>query len=229
MISSPINTSIPITSRLLFIFVAGLLLAGNPLIAPVSAAPSTSELSALELSASEAADPPTLVNHLRASLHSRDAVHRQNALMDVVIMSACQASCTVQFRSIPNNVLHIENEAGVGTAVDLDALAPDLLAVYRNSRVNDGEHLLALAALINIDNRATLVQLIHDSTVRPYQQSQRIRRVTQLSLAAHYRGQYPELITTTNRNNSFSIEDVDRAEALRVKQAKKNARKDAEN
>ena len=226
MISSPINTSIPITSRLLFIFVAGLLLAGVLLTIPVVAVPVVAAPSASELSTSEAADPPTLVKHLRASLHARDATHRQNALVDVVVLSACQASCIVQLRSISNRMLRIDNESGVGTAVDLDALATDLMAVYRNNRFDDGEHLLALAALINIDNRNALVQLIHDSTVRPYQQSQRVRRVTQLSLAAHYRGLYPELMTTANRNNSFSIADVDRAEARR---AKKSARKDALN
>ena len=211
MTSSPINNCSLTTSILFSILFAGLLLVGNLLTVPVIAAPSTSEL----------ADPPTLIKHLRTSLHSSDTMHRQNALVDVVLLSACQASCTVRFESIPNMVLRVENESGVGTAVDLDALAPDLIAIYRNSRFEDGEHLLALAALIHIDNREAFVQLIHDSTVRPYQQSQRVRRVTQLSLAAHYREMYPELMTTSNRNNGFSIEDVDRAEALRVKRAKK--------
>jgi len=191
---------------LLLLVVAGSLLGTTLLAAPLSPTP----------------DSPSLIKHLRAEIGSRDAMRLENALMDVVMLSLCETSCTVNFRSIPDKMLRVENESGVGTAMDLDALVPDLLTAYR-SGPSDGHRLLALSALINIGNATALEQLVDESSDRSSPQSKRVNRATQRSLAAFYLEKYPELTERTARNMSFSLDDVRRAETIRVRLAKKNA------
>ena len=192
-------------------------LTGSLLGAPLVAAP----LSALP-------DPPSLIKHLRAELGSKDAMRQQNALIDVIMLSKCEASCTVNFHSIPDKMLRVENESGAGTAMDLDALVPDLMNAYRSGPA-DGHRLMALSALVNIGNASALEQLAAESSDRSSRQSSRVNKTTQRSLAAFYLEMYPELIEKMGRSQTFSIEEVRRAEGVRVRLAKKEARAAAGN
>ncbi len=173
-----------------------------------------------------AQDPPTLINHLRTEMNSKDALRQESALIDVIALSRCKASCTVTLRSIPNKMLHVENESGVGRIMDLDALVPDLMKAYRTSPVggHDGHRLLALSALINIGNATSLEQLATESSDRSNQQSSRVNNATQRSLAAFYLEKYPELTQKMGRSQTFSIYDVRRAEAAQVKFDKKEVK-----
>jgi hypothetical protein len=173
-------------------------------------------------------DPPSLIKHLRAELGSRDAMRQQNALIDVIMLSKCEASCTVNFHSIPDKMLRVENESGVGTAMDLEALVPDLMTAYRSGPA-DGHRLMALSALVNIGNASALEQLATESSDRSSQQTSRVNKTTQRSLAAFYLERYPELRKKMERSQTFSIEDVRRAEGVRVKLAKKDAKATAGN
>ena len=212
---NPIRLFSPQTALLLAL--AGSLL-GVPLVtAPVLGAP--------------AQDPPTLIQHLQTEIGSKDALRQENALMDVIMLSRCEASCTVDFRSIPNKVLRVENESGVGRSMDLNALVPDLMKAYRTSPVggHDGHRLLALHALINVANAASLEKLVADSSDPSSRQSVRVNKETQRSLAAFYLAKYPELTERAARNMTFSLDDVRRAETVRVKLAKKEAKAAAGN
>ena len=120
-------------------------------------------------------------------------------------------------------MFRVENESGAGTAIDLDALVPDLMKAYRSGPA-DGHRLLALSALINIGNTRALEQLATDSSDRSSQQSGRVNSATQRALVAHYLEMYPELTERAMRNMTFSIEDAQRAETVRGKLAKKEAK-----
>ena len=194
-----------------------LALAGSLLGAPLAAAP---------VLGATAQDPPTLTEHLRTEIGSQDALRQENALMDVIMLSRCEASCTVDFFSIPDKTLHVENESGVGRIMDLNALVPDLMKAYRTSPVggHDGHRLLALSALINIGNAASLEQLATDSSDPSSRQSDWVNRNTQRSLVGFYLAKYPELAEQITRNNTFSVQDVRRAEGARVRLAKKEAK-----
>jgi hypothetical protein len=205
-----------LVSRLLLLFALTAGLMATPLVAgPLSFDP----------------DPPSLIKHLRAEIGSKDALRQESALMDVIMLSRCEASCTVTFLSIPDKMLRVENESGVGRTMDLDALVPDLMKAYRTSPVagHDGHRLLALSALVNIGNATSLEQLVAESSDRSSQQSNRVNNATQRSLAAYYLEKYPELTKKMGRSQSFSIEDVQRAETVRVKLAKKDAKAAARN
>lgn len=167
-----------------------------------------------------AGDPPSLVKHLRAELQSNDARRVENALIDVVSLASCTSTCTVSLRSAEEKRIRIENETNTGAALDLSALGPDLLAAYRSGPA-DGHRLLALSALINIGNDKALAQLLEDGE---FSQSDRVNRETQMSLAYYYLTMYPELVERAERKKTFSIEDVQRAEAVRVKLAKKESK-----
>ena len=197
---------------LLLLAVAGSLLGTTLLAAPLSPAP----------------DPPSLIKHLRAEIGSKDAMRQQNALMDVIVLSRCEASCTVSFQSIPDKMLRVENESGVGPVMDLNALVPDLMKAYRSGPA-DGYRLLALSALVNIGNVRALEQLATESSDGSSQQSKRVDQQTQRSLAAFYLEKYPELNGRMGRAMTFSVEDVRRAESVRVKLAKKEAKATAGN
>lgn len=184
---------------------AGLLAAGS-LVAPSTFAQSTT-------------DPPTLAKHLRAELGSKDDVRRERALIDVITLATCQTNCTVHLRSAMNRTVRIANESGTGNVVDLDALAPDLLRTYRSGPA-DGHKLLALSALINVGNQKALEQLITEKDA----QSANVQRVTNMSLAAFYFAKYPELTEEAIRRHRLTLDDVQRAEVLRLR-AERRARK----
>ena len=176
---------------------AGLLAAG-----PLLAQPST--------------ERPTLIKHLRTELGSKDDVRQERALIDVIALSRCEASCMVSLQSATNRQVRIANESGVGNVVDLDALAPELLRCYRSGPA-DGHKLLALSALINLGNEKALERLVGEKET----QSSRVREVTDLSLAGFYLAKYPELIEQTKRRRFLTLDDVERARVLRLKRAKK--------
>jgi hypothetical protein len=178
---------------------AGLLAAGG-LVAQSTFAQSTTE-------------PPTLVKHLRAELGSKDDVRQERALIDVIALAGCEASCMVALQSATNRQVRIANESGVGNVVDLDALAPDLLRAYRSGPA-DGHKLLALSALVNLGNEKVLERLIDE---KESQGSRRVRKATDRSLAAFYFAKYPELTERSTRRRSLSLDDVQQAKVLRLR------------
>lgn len=94
-----------------------------------------------------------------------------------------------------------------------------MLDAYRTGPA-DGHRLLALSALINTGNDKVLAQLLEEESA----QSEKVARETQRSLAHYYLTKYPELVERAKRKNTFSIEDVQRAEVVRVKLAKKESK-----
>lgn len=161
-------------------------------------------------------DPPSLIEHLRSELQSDDAMQRERALVDVIALSGCTETCTVSLQSIEEKRLSIANETGTGAVVELTNLVPDLIEVYRNGPA-DGHRLLALSALINIGNAQALERLVEEGD----SQSEEMKRATHKSLAAFYLAKYPELMERSVKTKSLSIEDVRRAEILRVRKLKK--------
>jgi hypothetical protein len=159
-------------------------------------------------------DPPTLIKHLRTELHSGDPVRRDNALVDITTLGRCTASCSVFLVSIPGKKVSFENETGVGTAIDLGALTPDLIQVYQSGPA-DGHRLLALSALINIGNQDALKKLAREIS----SQSAAVQRHTHRTMVAYYLEKYPELREETVRTRVLKIEDVDRAERVRLRLA----------
>jgi hypothetical protein len=164
------------------------------------------------LLAQSTAPPPTLIKHLRAELNSKDPARQERALVDVIALANCPASCVVALQSRTARPLRIENETGAGSVVDLDALVPDLLRAYRQGSA-DGHKLLALAALINIGNETGLEQLIAEKDA----QTAPVRKATDMSLAAFYFAKYPELAEPSVRRRMLSLDDVERAEVLRLR------------
>jgi hypothetical protein len=162
-----------------------------------------------------AQDAPSLLQNLRNDLQSNDPVQREHALMDVISLATCGDACTIIFRSIDEKKLTIANETGTGHVVELNALIPDLIDVYRSGPA-DGHRLIALSALLNIGNEAALERLIDEGA----RQSKETNRMTQRSLAAFYLEKYPELLDQTMKTKRLSMDDVHRAKALRVRQMK---------
>lgn len=197
------------------VLVLSVLLAGLFLLpSPAGATASTQ----VEPAVQSPADPPTLIKHLRTEIHASDARRQEKALIDVIALAGCADTCTVSLVSAGEKMLRMQNETGTGSAVDLDALIPDLLEAYRSGPA-DGNRLLALSALINIGNETALERLIEEKE----SQEARVRKATDLSLAAFYLEKYPELTEPSLRRRSLSIEDVQRAKALRLKAVRADA------
>ena len=200
------------------VFVLGaLLLAGLVLHPPSAAAAAPTQA---ETATPDPSDPPTLIKHLRTEINARDARRQEKALIDVIALAGCAETCTVSLVSAGEKMLRMQNETGTGSAVDLDALIPDLLEAYRSGPA-DGNRLLALSALINVGNETALERLIEEKE----RQNTTVRKATDMSLAGFYLEKYPELTERSLRRHSLSIEDVQRAKALRLKAV----RADAEN
>lgn len=148
----------------------------------------------------------SLIDHLHAELRSKDALRRQNALRDVMALAACPASCTVSFRSLPGKTLRIENEMGVGSVLDLSALASDVSRIYYRDR-NDEARLQALDALLSIGNDRSLERLIE----RPARSSAHVHKMTQRGVARYFMDKYPTLKKQGLSRGTFSLDDVKRA------------------
>lgn len=166
-----------------------------------------------------AVTPPTLIDHLRNEIRSKDLTRRANGLIDLIALTKCPASCGVQFRSIPGRTLSVNNDAGVGTAIDLTALVPDLLRVYR-AGPRDGHRLLALTALLNIGDEPGIESLVE----RPPRVSVQVATVTKKRIAAFYLERYPELLDRAVRTGTFSTEDVRMARDRQARMARKQKR-----
>lgn len=161
--------------------------------------------------------PPSLIEHLRNELRSRDSTQRQRALVDVIALAGCAETCTVRLQSVEEKKLSFANETGTGAVVELTNLVPDLLEVYRSGPA-DGHRLLALSALINIGDQQSLEKLVEEGE----SQSEKTKRATHKSLAAFYLAKYPELMERTLKTKNLSIEDVRRAEILRIRKLKED-------
>jgi hypothetical protein len=166
------------------------------------------------------ADPPTLIKHLQNDLQGPDSAKRQAALIDIIALANCTSTCTIALQSVDEKRIRIENASGKGAVVDLTALVPDLLNTYRTGPA-DGHRLLALSALLHIGNQSALEQLIDESA----RQSDGVKQATHRNLAGFYLTRYPELEENVTRTRTLSIEDVWRAEALRVRAARKQAQR----
>lgn len=166
-------------------------------------------------------DPPTLIKHLRTELQSKDPIRRDHALVDIITLGHCTGSCTINLASVEEKQIRIESDSDVGAVVDLDALIPDLKKVYRSDPAGTGHRLLALSALINIGNQNALKTLTEDVPAQPAN----VQRATHRSLAAFYLEKYPELLEQTERRKRLSIEDVERAERVRLRVARKESSK----
>lgn len=197
----------PMTTTRLYapLFIVGVLLSTSLFLLPGGAAAQMSTDSS-----------PTLVEHLRSELTSKDQGRHERALLDVIALANCPATCTLSLHSIQNQTLRIENETGRGAVVDLNTLVPDLLASYRRGPA-DGHRLLALSALLNIGNEKALEQLLEQGG----SQSAHVETTTHRSLVTFYLEKYPELRDRVARKRELSLQDVRRAKAVRVRMAKK--------
>lgn len=162
----------------------------------------------------------SLIDYLHTELRSKDALRRQNALVDVVALASCSGSCTIPFRSLPNQTLRIENEMGVGTALDLTALLPDLQRIYYTDR-SDGLRIQALAALLRIGNEPALEAIISV----PARSSARVRDITQRSVASFFLTKYPDLNKSAVRRGTFSLDDVRVARLRQERMLRRAARR----
>jgi hypothetical protein len=194
----------------LALLVFGGILPGNALAGP-HLAPSVSEAVAV--------DPPTLTKHLRTELRSEDPIRQSRALVDIITLAGCPETCTVHLQSASDKKLRVENETGMGNAIDLDALVPDLMSAYREGPV-DGTRLLALSALIKVGNEKAFEQLIDEKEG----QSENVQKATNRSLASFYLEKYPELTERAFRSGNLTIDDVRRAERLRLRLVRKAAK-----
>ena len=154
---------------------------------------------------------PDLIAHLRTEIRDRNPDRRENALVDVIAMAACQASCTVQLRSLPGNGIRVND-----TENTLARLGPDLLRAYR-SGPTDQHRLLALSALMNVGDEARLDALVDT----PVPVSYELVRTTQRHISAFYLDRYPELRHRVRRTGTFSLDDVQRVRITRARAAKK--------
>lgn len=161
-------------------------------------------------------DPPTLIQHLRNELQQKDPVRREYALMDAIALANCSTSCTVSLNSVQGKRIKIENNDGAGSVVDLTALLPSLLDTYRKGPA-DGHRLMALSALVRIGDEKTLQRLAEERNT----QSKEMNKTTSRSLAAFYLAKYPELGDGLSRSGRLSVSDVEKAQAVRVRLARK--------
>jgi hypothetical protein len=161
-------------------------------------------------------DPPTLVEHLRKELRSNEDRRREWALVDVIALANCPENCVLALSSAQGKTLRIENSTGVGAAVDLNRLTPDLLWAYRSSDMHDGLRLLALAALINVGNEKAIESLVQS----PSSGSERVERETNKILVSFFLEQYPELLDGARKTQAFSLDDVENVRALRLKRVR---------
>lgn len=151
-------------------------------------------------------------------MSSKDAMRQGNALMDVISLANCTSTCTVLLQSNQNKQVRIENDSDSGSIVDLQALSPDLLKLYRRGPT-DGNRLLALSALINVGNETAIETVVGDGSSTRYGQSSKVDDATQRSLVGFYLARYPELRDL--RGTTFSLDDVRQVKATRTRAAKK--------
>lgn len=163
--------------------------------------------------------PPTLLQHIRNELNSEDAERLSNALVDVITLAYCEGTCDVNLQSVQNQKIRIENETGVGSVVDLTGLAPAVLEVYRTGP-SDELRIMAVTALMKIGDENTIDSLVEMGPAT----SSRVNRVAQMSLATFYMAVYPELAARSIQTKRLSLDDVNHARTIRVKQAKKEAK-----
>jgi len=142
----------------------------------------------------------TLVDYLRGEIRSDDPTRREHALMDVVTLVNCRDYCVLQLMSFPGKTLRIHNDADFGSVIDVSALAPDLVWVYRVGPT-DGLRLLALAGLLYIGDEASLEHLLTASMLvsSPY-----VRRTTHRYITDFFVARYPVLERQARRTRVLS-------------------------
>ena len=163
---------------------------------------------------------PTLSEHLRAELRSKDATRKEHALIDIVALSQCSDACTVQLSSLPMKTIRIDNDRGVGSLIDLTALTPDLTRIYRMGPT-DEFRILTLSALLNIGHEKSLDVLITDvDSVSP-----RVQKITHGGLSTFFLTKYPELNGRVSRSGTLSLDDIQIARAHAERQMRIQARR----
>lgn len=179
--------------------------------------PSPSELQFAE-------DPPTLVGHLRTELRAKTTTRQEQALADVISLSGCFASCTVQLQSLGQQSirLQIDNTTGVGPLLDLNALNPDLLRIYHTGKTDEAR-LMALSAIMGLGNETTIESLVNT----PSSQSARVGDITHRVVVQFFVNAYPELLKNGQKLRTVSMDEVAELRAERVRQARRAARRAA--
>jgi hypothetical protein len=146
-------------------------------------------------------------------MRDRDPDRREKALVDIVALAACQSACTVQLQSRPGETVRLRDG-------DLTGLGPALLRVYR-AGPTDAHRLLALSALMNVGDEASIDVLVD----KPAPVSYKLARTTQRHLSAFYLDRYPELRRQVRRTGTFSLDDVkiarDRHERILRREARR--------
>ena len=162
----------------------------------------------------------TLSEHLRSELRSMDATRQERALIDVVALSQCTASCTIKMSSLPMRKIRIDNDTGAGSVANLTILTPVLTRIYRVGPT-DELRLLALSALLNIGDETSLDAVVeHVASVSP-----RVKTVTHRGLSTFFLTKYPELNMRMSRNGTLALDDIHVARARAERQMRKQARR----
>lgn len=162
----------------------------------------------------------TLSEHLRSELRSMDATRQERALIDVVALSQCTASCTIKMSSLPMRKIRIDNDTGAGSVANLTILTPVLTRIYRVGPT-DELRLLALSALLNIGDETSLDAVVeHVASVSP-----RVKTVTHRGLSTFFLTKYPELNMRISRNGTLALDDIHVARARAERQMRKQARR----
>jgi len=162
----------------------------------------------------------TLSEHLRSELRSMDATRQERALIDVVALSQCTASCTIKMSSLPMRKIRIDNDTGAGSVANLTILTPVLTRIYRVGPT-DELRLLALSALLNIGDETSLDAVVeHVASVSP-----RVKTVTHRGLSTFFLTKYPELNMRISRNGTLALDDIHVARARAERQMRKQAKR----
>ena len=149
-----------------------------------------------------------------------DATRQERALIDVVALSQCTASCTIKMSSLPMRKIRIDNDTGAGSVANLTILTPVLTRIYRVGPT-DELRLLALSALLNIGDETSLDAVVeHVASVSP-----RVKTVTHRGLSTFFLTKYPELNMRISRNGTLALDDIHVARARAERQMRKQARR----
>jgi hypothetical protein len=139
-------------------------------------------------------------------------------MMDVIVLANCPLACTVRLLSFPTKVIHVYSDPDFGSVIDVSALVPDLVWVYRTGST-DGMRLLALAALLHIGDEASLEDLLFG----PADVSPRVAVDSRKHIISFFLGLYPDLKEGVTRTGRLSQRDLHLART-QLQTASKNRR-----
>jgi hypothetical protein len=109
--------------------------------------------------------------------------------------------------------IRIDNDTGVGSVVDLTALAPDLTRIYRIGPT-DEFRILALSALLNMGHEKGLETLISNIDLV----SPRVQKITHGGVSTFFLAKYPALTEQISRSGTLSLDAIQVARARAERQ-----------